>query len=359
MSLFGEATGVSNGFGVELLRPESELPSVDQQEILKWEKDLVGVYISEHPLNRYLDLVRELQTSTLADLDEASNDQPVAILGLLNYLRTHITKKGHAMAFGSLEDMHGVIELIFFPRTWQDYRSNIEIDRVYLIRGKVRIENGDRAKIIVDSIENNLDLAKEATEPEDSKATRTKLISSNPSAETKPDGSRIGIISGSGKSKPVTRKSEPGITQDGSVEGLTDAERSLPPPPPNFEADFLESSNLEFSNSSTEQSVSDEPGNTNRPLSDGVMPAEEIVEGEIPNPVRRSVVVEIQAEEIWRDTCRTIVQIAGEYDGKDALHIRVSGHQMVMEFPNQSTHFCPELLASFRKLSSVVNVEVS
>ncbi len=58
MSLFGGTVGAELNISVELLRPESKLKKVDQREILQWEKDLVGVYISEHPVSRYLEVCK-------------------------------------------------------------------------------------------------------------------------------------------------------------------------------------------------------------------------------------------------------------------------------------------------------------
>ncbi|UCG25974.1 MAG: DNA polymerase III subunit alpha, partial [Chloroflexota bacterium] len=162
MSLFGSALSGEAGLAVELLNPESSLPQVDQREVLNWEKELVGVYISEHPLSQYLELAAELGSATTSELEEMANGRAVSILGLLTYLRTHVTKKGDSMAFGSLEDLQGTVELIFFPSIWKRVRSLVEVDRVYLITGKVRTENGDRAQVIVERIQNDLTVARPA-----------------------------------------------------------------------------------------------------------------------------------------------------------------------------------------------------
>ena len=64
------------------------------------------------------------------------------------------------MAFGGLEDLQGTAELLFFPSIWKDCHSIVEQDKVYIVKGKVRFDRGDRARIIVDSITDNLSLAK-------------------------------------------------------------------------------------------------------------------------------------------------------------------------------------------------------
>jgi hypothetical protein len=73
----------------------------------------------------------------------------------------------------------------------------------------------------------------------------------------------------------------------------------------------------------------------------------------------RSIVVAIKASNNWRETCREVVKTAGQYHGNDSLHIRVAGHTLAMEFPNQNTDFCQELSESLQRLSSVLSVNVS
>jgi DNA polymerase-3 subunit alpha len=137
MSLFGgSGFGAAMDVHIELLRSERDVEQVDHREVLNWEKELIGVYLSEHPLSRYVDLLQSITSVTTAELDESTNGRIVAVLGLLSYLRTHTTRKGDPMAFGGLEDLQGTVELIFFPRTWKECRADIELDQVYLVRGK-------------------------------------------------------------------------------------------------------------------------------------------------------------------------------------------------------------------------------
>lgn len=164
LSLFGGGMGSDVDLTVELLQPATAIKKVDRRELLAWEKELVGVYISEHPLTRYADLFHNHVTATSTDLDASMHGRGVTLLGLLTYLRTHVAKNGKSMAFGGMEDLHGNFELIFFPQTWKQYREIIQTDQVYLIRGQVKFDGGERATIIVDSINNNLSLATPAEE---------------------------------------------------------------------------------------------------------------------------------------------------------------------------------------------------
>ncbi|MGB3717415.1 MAG: DNA polymerase III subunit alpha [Candidatus Promineifilaceae bacterium] len=355
MSLFGGPAGLNDSVGVELLRPEVDLPEVDQHDVLTWEKELIGVYLSEHPLDRYLDLARELRSSTTAELDEATNDQGVAILGLLTSLRTFITKKGQEMAFGNLEDMHGSIELIFFPRTWKGTHSKVEVDRVYLVRGKVRIENGDRAKIIVDNLDNNLNLAKERVVQRDSSfaitgaKTETNLNKMPRRVESEPKS--LDSLDSSPKAKVLNKSDKPVAS-----EVLSSSKTPfVPPPPPNFD---LVGSTPEVSDKSL---VRPDDSAVVKSVRDAklVVSADSSFKDEAFEEIRRSIVVEIEPSGTWRETCRRVVKIAGHYRGNDALHIRLSGQKMAMEFPNQNTDFCPELVEAFRLLPSVINVKAT
>ena len=60
----------------------------------------------------------------------AKNGKEVVMAGLIAHLRPHTTKKGDAMAFGSLEDLEGKVDLLFFPRTWKEYRGKIRVATV-------------------------------------------------------------------------------------------------------------------------------------------------------------------------------------------------------------------------------------
>ncbi|MGD8856545.1 MAG: DNA polymerase III subunit alpha, partial [Chloroflexota bacterium] len=227
MSLFGGAMAGTASLAVELLNPSTSLPEVDQREILDWEKELIGVYISEHPLSRYLDLASELGSATTADLAEMANNRGVSVLGLLTYLRTHVTKKGDSMAFGSLEDLQGTVELIFFPRTWKQVRAMVELDRVYLVMGKVRTENGDRPQIIVERIQNDLTVARPA---DLGAATVTPASPSPDEPPAEPPRAKRGRAA-----KPPA--AAPEAPQVRPIEQPAAATTGGPPPPPNFEPD--------------------------------------------------------------------------------------------------------------------------
>lgn len=356
MSLFGAMIGAAANANVELLRPKNEIPQVDQRELLDWEKELVGVYISEHPLSGYVELLQDVTTATTADLDEMTTGRGVTIVGLISYLRTHVTKKGEAMAFGTLEDLQGSAEIVFFPRTWKEVRSLVKAGQVYVIRGKAQV-NSDRAKIIVDSIDNTLNLARAAEElppvPLPLPAGLDELAAYEPEPEA---WSPAEIIKELGPNGPY-----------------------IPPPPPNFEEaddEWLRPArpvvarppaapnggNRAPSPLAAPLNGRQEVPATNGRPENAAEPASTVLEAPA-EPERQAnpqqvIVVEVDPVGNWRETCRRLVNLAGEYSGRDSLRLCLAGSALVMEFPNQNTLFCPELVATIKRVSGARSVSV-
>ncbi|HCB50778.1 MAG TPA: DNA polymerase III subunit alpha [Chloroflexi bacterium] len=362
MSLFSGPMGAEMNIGVELLKPDTTLSEIDQREILDWEKELVGVYISEHPLSRHLDLVQDMVTATTADLDEAANGKAVTILGFLTYLRKHVTKKGALMAFGGLEDLQGTAELLFFPSIWKDCHSIVEQDKVYIVKGKVRFDGGDRAKIIVDSITDNLSLAKPMVN-EEPLPEPPQLLDPDSDVEL-----------------PLNE------SLDFSYSALSDENelesgKFMPPPPPNFEpgeggwipardetlpndqgqiSPFVDISDQEpvVANENTTVPTNGEP-----PSIDGdTSPANSLLSElslSASSPLGRTIVVDVEPTDDWKKTCRKVVSLTEEYTGQDSLRIRIADQALVMDFPNQKTHLCPALMTAIEKTPAVCGVEVA
>jgi DNA polymerase-3 subunit alpha len=143
-------------------RLASDLPQVaevSRREVLGWEKELVGAYISDHPLSRVWANLEETITVLTGQIDESMAGQGVTVAGLVSYIRPHITKKGEAMAFAQLEDLQGTIELVIFPRTWEQTKELWIPERILVVRGKVSFRGQDPS-ILVDSATNEITLAR-------------------------------------------------------------------------------------------------------------------------------------------------------------------------------------------------------
>jgi DNA polymerase-3 subunit alpha len=376
MSLFGGGFSAALDVSIELLRDERDLEQVDHREVLNWEKELIGVYLSEHPLSRYTELLQNITSMTTAELDESTNGRSITVLGLLSYLRTHTTRKGDPMAFGGLEDLQGTVELIFFPRTWQEVRADVEVDQVYLIRGKVQIENGDQAKIFVDSITSNLTLSQSADagldlpmpavindfEPPDDEDFNDSDIA-EPVPVYKVQGN--GYVHSRSEPEKFQLKSEraQSLPEDSPVSQVVETETfglpaNSPPPPPNFESEddqwYVSSSpvNGNGANGNGRQAVLSPQIEKQRKTAAPPSPPPAVEK----NP-DKVVVVKVRPVGDWQKTCRKLLSVAGQFEGRDSLRLMLVGHPLVMEFPNQNTHYCPELVVSMEQMPVTVHVE--
>ncbi len=145
MSIFGTAAGVEE----EIYLPMGTI--LDRKQQLEWEKELIGLYVSDHPITPFLPLIRERVTHFSKELPEATNKQKVVVAGLVSRIRTLMTKTGNQMAFATIEDIQGLIELVIFPKAWEKMGALVQMDSVILVEGKVDLDKAD-PKVLVDTI---------------------------------------------------------------------------------------------------------------------------------------------------------------------------------------------------------------
>ena len=160
LTLFG---GSSGSIAVNLIRAEKDAPKIDRRQLLDWEKELIGVYLSEHPLQEKLADLQEIVTAHTGELDATWNGKGITLAGLVAGLRTLNTKKGQPMAFVTLEDLEGKIDLVFFPKVWAACRDLVQANQILVIRGQVQAEN-EAISILVNSAQTKLTLAKDAAQ---------------------------------------------------------------------------------------------------------------------------------------------------------------------------------------------------
>ncbi|MCW6678110.1 DNA polymerase III subunit alpha [Anaerococcus sp. NML200574] len=117
---------------------------------LKLEKEVLGFYISEHPLSENAEALENIVNFTTdyrENLDEIQmarlDGKYVTMAGILNNKKELTTKKRDLMAFASLEDMYGNIEMVIFPSTYKQYRNLIEDDNVLIVKGKLQTDESD------------------------------------------------------------------------------------------------------------------------------------------------------------------------------------------------------------------------
>jgi len=148
MSLFGDATGVHLAAEEALLPPLSKTPEVPKKEILAWEKDLVGVYISEHPLTQIMATLQDVVTAHTGTLGEEPNGGHVTVVGMVQRVRRHTTKKGDEMAFVTLEGLQGTCDVVVFPRVWIQTKNLWQPERILVVGAKVDAGRRDEPSLL-------------------------------------------------------------------------------------------------------------------------------------------------------------------------------------------------------------------
>jgi DNA polymerase-3 subunit alpha len=127
-----------------------DVPEVDYKEKLAWEKEFLGTYLSEHPLQKVALQLKDSTTTLCGEIDLEMEGQIVGVAGMITNLRQITTKKGDLMLFVQLEDLQGSIEVTVFPRIYERTKDVWAMDRIVLVKGKVDVRN-DRPQIICDA----------------------------------------------------------------------------------------------------------------------------------------------------------------------------------------------------------------
>jgi DNA polymerase-3 subunit alpha len=138
------------GTGVEMPGLKLEpAPKMKMSEKLRYEKELLGIYISEHPMNEYKEQLLKLNVNPIVDLTESMNNQTVKIGGVLSNVQKVMTRAKQLMYFCWFEDSVGKTELIVFPKVIEESPELWVVGNVLLIRGKVSTKDA-QVKVIVD-----------------------------------------------------------------------------------------------------------------------------------------------------------------------------------------------------------------
>ncbi len=141
-SLFGAALGPR--LVLQSAKPASK------QEMLKWEKELLGLYVSEHPFAEFTRVLGR-RTTPLTECAEISGERTIRVAGICTQIKDITTKSGQTMSFVRLEDTTGAIEVIVFPRVLMEVRQQVRQDLCVVIVGKTSSRDGGK-KVICESV---------------------------------------------------------------------------------------------------------------------------------------------------------------------------------------------------------------
>ena len=182
LDLFGNSTGDTKK-NYEL----NELDEMPQFELLSGEKEVTGMYISGHPLEQYSGALSQkglLKTFDLTDADKAPklDGKTVSIGAMVSKIRKKATKNDQTMAFLDIEDMFGSVNVLLFPKLYEQYSDTVKIGSVFKFTGRVSVKESGDVDLVCDRIE---PLPKGRAVPQSNLGAKPQF--QRPSAEPKAD----------------------------------------------------------------------------------------------------------------------------------------------------------------------------
>lgn len=325
MSIFGEDTGVSD----TLKLPEPE--ALSERQLLTWEKELLGLYVTGRPVDKVRGMQRDSNTAEIALLKANPSvwaGKTVTLVGEVAALRKIVTKNGQMMGVVQLEDWHDsadMLEVVLFPRTWDQFHEMVDEGNVLMFTGKVDMQRGD-VQIICDKVSKDLRTTSAAEPAQIAMQDEPPYWASDELYDEE-----------TGEVAPPPTIPEPApmaavapATQGALAAPIPSVEPQFAPPPP------------------------DPAWNDDLPDFLPEKPAP---------PAQRWVMVYFQRSGDADKDRRKLRRLHGlllQYPGQDRFSIVVEGRgqAFTMEFPNHTTAYCDDLVA---ELSSVVgenNIEV-
>jgi DNA polymerase-3 subunit alpha len=151
--LAGQASIFDGGFGEAESTQERHHPSIppgefDERELLRLEKDTLGLYVSEHPLERMRTELRRKTDCVLAEIERRRDGDVVTVGGIVSGLKQVTTKRGDPMVFATLDDPTGSAEVVVFNSTYAAAREHLEEDRVLIVKGRVDHKQAGETKLV-------------------------------------------------------------------------------------------------------------------------------------------------------------------------------------------------------------------
>ena len=398
MSLFGSATGVIE----EISLPE--VNNVDKREMLNWERELIGLYISDHPLTPYQQTFAQIVSYFSGQLGDAQHEEKVRVAGLVNAVRPYTTKTNKPMGFVTIEDIQGNIELVLFPRTWQQYREQLTVGQIIIVEGKV--DTGSTpSKILVDTVRTEIKILEPLDASTSLSTPQPKPISA-PDLEVlsqpKPDSHVKDFKIQSTQPKPLTKNIPTSPTVPPPIRQIAEKPietytvnsdlDGMPPPPDNFPDDW----DMQWQPSFDEVVIASKPEPkfkkseeiTPPQLITETAPVEAMLdEREQAEATREAVVTSLKSiyiplaqeedqkhppkqitvmlrptgdKERDKRRIKTIFGTLISFHGRDRFSFQIfengSGH--LIDFPNDTTRVCPEMLERLKKLMGEENWRV-
>ncbi len=143
-SLFGAMADASSVPTLRLV----EVPPAEMRDKLAWEKELLGLYISGHPLERYRDIITKNGMDIKKAFETIKEGAATIFAGIITEVREIQTKKNETMAFVTIQDFSGTAEAVVFPRIYKEFHALIVPDRCVALKANVNTRNGEKGFVI-------------------------------------------------------------------------------------------------------------------------------------------------------------------------------------------------------------------
>jgi DNA polymerase-3 subunit alpha len=150
--------GLFMSFSEDAPQPEQKLPNVpdwDEHQRLQAEKEILGFFVSGHPLEKYGDKLLDLNaldTRAICEMKQGTGKDEIAAAGIITNVRVLKSKKGDFYAQASLEDMAGKVDIIVFPEAYKRLAEKVKLEVPVFIKASVRVEEGAAPKLALSQI---------------------------------------------------------------------------------------------------------------------------------------------------------------------------------------------------------------
>lgn len=150
----GDLANGPAGFTADAAPPLPACDPLPRASILAMEKEIIGLYVSGHPLADYQDRLTGPGMMTTAQLKEKADGEAVVVGGMVTEVKKIIDKKGHQMAFVTIEDLTGPVEIIVFASVFERYAGHLQPDAIVAVSGRINYKDeGQDPKVLADSVE--------------------------------------------------------------------------------------------------------------------------------------------------------------------------------------------------------------
>ncbi len=129
-----------------------EVPEWPISEILSKEKEMLGFYLSGHPLTKYEQELKTFATRTTQTIEDAKDGEELYIGGVITHVKTNIDRKKKQMAFATLEDFVGSVEVVIFSDCYEKNRRIIRSESMILVKGRASTKEGEKAKVVASDV---------------------------------------------------------------------------------------------------------------------------------------------------------------------------------------------------------------